>query len=155
MENFWIIVWITFSIIINILGVFINFKINYYKGKWGVKKTPIYRLKSNLGDNYSIFKYELKWDIYPQNDFIVFFLFFLVPFGWWFKFPIYEEKDDYYGSFKLEELQNWENLNLNLEEYYEKKDKESWDKYHQITEKWRIKNELIDSFNEDFNKNYN
>lgn len=100
MEGYWFICWIICCLIINIIGLFIPLKINYYNGKWGVKKTPIYRLKHNYRKNhYSIFKYELDWDMYYQGDGSILFSMFLIPFSSWLKFPVYEEKRCFYGSF--------------------------------------------------------
>ena len=158
MENWvdYILIWVLISVFINLFGIWINIKINYYKGKWDKnKKTPIYKLE--LGDwvkYYQVYKYEIDYTCHSfiiDNPLYIIISLILIPFYSWFKFPYYERRNAGYGSFTKEEL---EDINFNIGKYYEKESEKAWSKYYKEINKEKIEKDILNNINKDFNQHY-
>jgi hypothetical protein len=147
--------WIVLSFFINLLGLGIDIKIPYYRGKWVKdKKTPIYKLEYKGNKKlYSVYKWELKWEeLVTDCEGIVIFGLFFIPTFTWFNFPKYERTGESFGLFTQEKL---EELGLfNLEEYYNKQLKDDCDIHNALIIKENMKKNKIEKYNEEFRKHF-
>lgn len=144
---------IILSFICNISNFFINIKINYYKGKFGLKKTPIYKL-SYIGmikweERYGVEKWFIKYEILDSNPLVMLFGFLFCPIFCWFKFPYYEKHDDVYGSFTLEEGEK-----LVLDTYFEDEYSKSLEKHTSLLNRDKVLSDRLNKINKDFRENY-
>lgn len=150
----WTLVWVIGSFFINLLGLFINFKIPYYKGKWDRnKKSPIYKIeKSRWTSHYSIYKYKIKYDCYIiDNDFLILFCIFLLPFSCWFHFPYYKKGDIGYGEFNEKDIPN---IDFDLGVFWEIERNKSLEEYTKVITKENKEKKILNNLNKDFNKHY-
>lgn len=157
-------------IIIFFIGIFFNFlinivlffalpnfiKIDYYKGKWGKKKEPLYKLELEYwGDYYQVSKYIIEYtNIFGgENLEKYFFLVFgLIPFLGLFKFPCYEKEGNSFGVFTKEDILKMENFNIG--EYWEMKYKEELDSIIKEQLKEQQEENKIKEINKEFYEHY-
>lgn len=153
------VVGIFFNFLINIL-LFLalpNFiKIDYYKGKWGKKKEPLYKLELEYwGNYYQVSKYIIYYSntIAGENTEKYFFLIFgLIPFSGLFKFPCYEQTGISFGKFTKEDILKMENFNIG--EYWEMKYKEELDSIKKEQLEEQQEENKIKEINKEFYEHY-
>ena len=123
--------WVLISIILNIILCFLpGIKLGYYKGKWGKKKEPLYKLNWDYWEGYyNVKKYQIKYftrfmeDEVGDRDFLFHLLFCIfVPIYCLFRFPKYSAENSSCGEFSKQDI--LEMVDFNLEKFWEMKYKE-------------------------------
>lgn len=150
----YILSWFILSLVINGIGnLFFSIKLNYYKGSWGLKEDPIFRIEKIFNHNsnfYTISCYRIKYIVFSQDPLKLSLASILLPFSFWIKFPTYIKDGKSYGQYSIEEIESISSLK---EKWYES----------DYTEKWLYKrvidadNELlakVEIINKDFNESY-
>lgn len=157
------IIWFGYILLVFLINTVLYFlfpnsiKIHYYKGKWGKKKEPLYRLeKRDWGENeYGVNKYHIEYDslfLYDYNEFISTILFFHIPLYSLFKFPSYNSDGVIYGNLSKEEV--LELGPFDLEKFYEEKHDEIWYKRNLEITKEQEEENKIKEINKEFYEHY-
>lgn len=153
--------WVLISIILNIILCFLpGIKLNYYKGKWGKKKEPLYKLELEYwGDYYNVKKYQIEYftrfmeDEVGDRDFLFHLLFCIfVPIYCLFRFPKYSAENSSYGEFSKQDI--LEMVDFNLEKFWEDSNDMAWTKYNRELEKEKEEKNKFNQINKEFYEHY-
>lgn len=150
-----VLVYVITNTVLNSCWIFLPFfKLNYYKGKWGKKKEPLYKLEWNSDcQRYSIYQYNINYESKEwKNEVLTLLSIFVIPFFTVFKFPHYI-KGNCYGKFSMEDISIMKDFDLG--EFWNKQNQEAWNIYFKQVDESCKKNKILNNVNKDFNEHYN